>query len=489
VKLTLCFNGAWRQSRAGSVVAKRRRNKIKRSDSGADSVARTADRAIDLPAIDFRNLRPHSGSRQNGFEELCVQIFHSECESSGEFHRVEGAGGDGGVEAYVVCDDKTEIGLQSKWFTLLGPPQWRQIDESVNAALTKHPRLSEYRIAIPLNRTPSQLKVWRDRLRKWRKQVKHRVRFVWLGKSELSDLLARPPHRELLLYWFGLPQFTGEWMDGVNDLSIQNLDRRYSPKQHVDTEAGRLIETFAWSPTFIESMKRSLIELVHAWRSCSDALRIDMSDQPVRNQASRLVSETERLIGAELPSMMKHPISAAIADADAVIGTWEKLHLEVDELDRAAKKSKLEGGGASPTRDFQFLLFASRQFGDKLRQWRDLLDRSSLADGRRVLLLGEAGTGKSHLIASVVRHSRKRGQPALFLLGEQFMGTDEPWAQAVRVMGWDTSAEWLLSALNQAGALAGQPALVCIDALNESDHRSLWVSHLNGFAAKLNSSP
>jgi len=465
------------------IVGNRRDNSIRLAESGGHRPVRGTGRGTELPPIEFENIRPHSGSQQIGFEELGVQIFRSECESSGDFHRVEGTGGDGGVEAYVVRGDNSEIGLQCKWFKLLGPAQWRQLDESVNTALIKHPKLSEYRIAIPLNRTPGQLKLWKDHERKWQKKSERHIHFVWLGKSELSDLLSRPPHRELLLYWFGLPQFTHEWMGGAIDLAIQNLDRRYSPKQHVDTEAGRLIEAFAWSPTFTESMKRLLVELVNAWRKCSDALRGNTFEQPIQSQASRLTVEVGRLTAAELPAMRKRSVAAALADADGAMRTWEKLHREVDELHCAAKKATPRD--ASPARDYQFFLLASSRFGDTLRGWRQFLDRSLLADKSHVLLLGDAGTGKSHLIASVVEHARGRRQPALFLLGEQFTGTDEPWAQAARVLGWDTNAEWLLSALNQAGALAGRPALVCIDALNESEHRNLWVSHLNGFAAKL----
>jgi hypothetical protein len=88
------------------------------------------------------------GSQAKGFEELVCQIFRQDTQTQGTYHRLEGAGGDGGVEAYVIRADGTKVGLQSKFFDGLGASQWKQIEKSVHAAITNHPELVEYRIAI-----------------------------------------------------------------------------------------------------------------------------------------------------------------------------------------------------------------------------------------------------------------------------------------------------------------------------------------------------
>jgi hypothetical protein len=53
-----------------------------------------------LPEIRFSAIRAHTGSQTKGFEELVSQIFRLDTQTQGIYHRVEGAGGDGGVEAY-----------------------------------------------------------------------------------------------------------------------------------------------------------------------------------------------------------------------------------------------------------------------------------------------------------------------------------------------------------------------------------------------------
>ncbi len=114
-----------------------------------------------LPDIDFSKIRPHHKTQHGGFEELSVQLFRSSLDDFVEFTRVEGAGGDEGVEAFAVLEDGEEIGLQAKYFDKLGATQWRQINKSVEAALEHHPALVEFRVAVPLNRTPANTKVGR----------------------------------------------------------------------------------------------------------------------------------------------------------------------------------------------------------------------------------------------------------------------------------------------------------------------------------------
>src|SRR6266498_351091 len=139
-----------------------------------------------LPEIDFERIRPHRGTRHGGFEELSVQLLRSDVAGAVELTRVEGAGGDGGVEAFVVLSGGGEIGLQAKFFNRLGAKQWQQISKSVSSAFDNHRDLLEYRVAVPLDRTPGQKKKWDLLVKQWRtlattKGLRRKIKFVWCG--------------------------------------------------------------------------------------------------------------------------------------------------------------------------------------------------------------------------------------------------------------------------------------------------------------------
>jgi hypothetical protein len=133
-----------------------------------------------MPEIDFSKIRPHRGTKHGGFEELSVQLFRSSVTDAVEFTRVEGAGGDGGVEAFVTMVNSKKIGLQAKYFDRLDTKQWRQISESITSAFENHPNLIEYRVAVPLDRTPGQKSKWDSLTKQWKalalKNVRRRTR-------------------------------------------------------------------------------------------------------------------------------------------------------------------------------------------------------------------------------------------------------------------------------------------------------------------------
>jgi len=74
-----------------------------------------------------------------------------------------------------------------------------------------------------------------------------------------------------------------------------------------------------------------------------------------------------------------------------------------------------------------------------------------LANVPALLLVGDAGTGKTHLFCDVADQRLKRGLPTVVLLGEQF-NNDEPWSQIIKLLGLSCSRkEELLGALESAG--------------------------------------
>ena len=114
--------------------------------------------------IKFQNIQVKECKSQNdAFEELCIQIFQyfgtkNGWENDSCFISKNGKGGDAGVEAYWKFDGDKEYDIQAKFFDKLDDTQWKQIDNSVNEALNKHPNLIKYYISIPLNRTDKKIK-------------------------------------------------------------------------------------------------------------------------------------------------------------------------------------------------------------------------------------------------------------------------------------------------------------------------------------------
>ena len=160
----------------------------------------------ELLNIDFSKIRNHDGSQDNGFEELICQLAHlSPPDNADYFVRKDGAGGDAGVECYWKLTDGSEHAWQAKYFlSNLEASQWKQISESVESALVKHPDLTKYYVCLPRDWNDSRKKgrgeklinsnwdKWVEHVEKWSKLAKEKgmnVQFTYWCKHEISLML------------------------------------------------------------------------------------------------------------------------------------------------------------------------------------------------------------------------------------------------------------------------------------------------------------
>lgn len=91
---------------------------------------------------DFSKIHPFAHGQRMSFEELVCQLARHESFPDGSIYkRVEGAGGDGGVEAYWTKPNGKKTGYQAKYFLRSGDIDWEQIDKSVTQAIAIHPEL------------------------------------------------------------------------------------------------------------------------------------------------------------------------------------------------------------------------------------------------------------------------------------------------------------------------------------------------------------
>ena len=164
-------------------------------------------------AVDLKDIRPLNGTQHESFEELCCQLASFEgVPASSVFRRKRGAGGDAGVECYWLLPNGDEVAWQTKYLFSLGEGEWKQLDQSVETALVKHPRLVSYTVSLPIDRAEarkeratkargrsvkerSAMDRWDEHVAKWTTWAvkrKRRVEFRYWGQHEILERLSRP---------------------------------------------------------------------------------------------------------------------------------------------------------------------------------------------------------------------------------------------------------------------------------------------------------
>jgi hypothetical protein len=458
--------------------------------------------------IDWNAIRPLHGERHKGFEELCAQLAHAESPAGSHFVRTGTP--DAGVECYTILTDNSEWGWQSKCFDRLGNSQWSQLDHSIRTAIEKHPRLVRYFICIPFDRPDARTdgqksakERWDEHVVKWTKWASNfgrTIEFVYWGNHELLERLTLPQHVGRVRFWFDMRGFDEAWFSARLDEALRTAGPRYTPEIHVDLSIAGEFEAFGRTKRFFDSVK------AHA-RKVREKFRISEysesnSAEPTLDAATAALSSKVHAVLAELGALEVQPVGSlpfkeiaehvAIAEAAAeeIVGL-----LAEREREQEAKPDAMTGTRASPTsyRNNPFRDRGIRVLGlsSELRIAREALTHAErIAGGAVMLLLGAAGTGKTHLLCDVARQRITAGQPTVLLMGQWFVSNDAPWTQVLQQLDLaDLSAEEFVGALESAAQAAGSRALVLIDAINEGAGRNIWPSHLAAFLAHLARSP
>jgi hypothetical protein len=435
-------------------------------------------------SVNWDNIRPLNGSQQLAFEELCCQLAASEPYSNDStFWRVSAP--DAGVECYWCLPDGKEHGWQAKFFR--SPPtgqQWQQLDRSVKTALAKHPRLIRYTVCLPIDRSAPHTKGkksfmdnWDAHVRKWEKWGKRKrdsLKICYWGQHEILGTLSEVEHRGRVFFWFNQETFTPSWFDGRFEETRANVGPRYSPELNVNLPIASLFDCLGRT---------------RAFHSTVDSLGKEINDS-----SRRLLQTLNRYFKT---SKLESSIQSLLENLANVHQSFPRS-IDSDELDRLALVAmgfmdKFDKELEAYKKDSDFFAYAKYCLGALNRCLRKLMvfaDGKECASANRQLLVvvGEAGVGKTHLLCDVTANRLRSGLPTLLLLGAQFHD-EEPWSQIVHLLGLTCSRDEFLGALNAAGQLTGSRALVLIDAMNEGEGPRFWNKFVPGMIATIKRYP
>ncbi len=455
-----------------------------------------------MTPIDFRNIRPIRNSANNGFEELCCQL--AACEPAPDGSRfVRNGTPDGGVEAYWILPDNSKHGWQAKFFDTLGKPQWQQLDESVTTALDSHPTLTHYTICLRFDlpdaragRGKSMRQKWDERVRQWTQAATERGRTVtfdlW-GSHELLTRLSHAQHAGRRWFWFGGTDLSKEWFACHLDEVIAAAGPRYSSELSIDLPISLRFASLGYTVDFRNRLVQVRREYRNEMNKAVDSLKTMSADTEVTAAIEAFALAGHALFGAlsrfgeDLPPVSLHHevVNQALQARD----TAERVAQELNRLSSADSSATPTASDPHNRDRYQRQYYHLDTFTTALQTVEDFIDESSakLACRPALLLAGEAGTGKTHLLCDVARLRHAADLPTIVLLGQQ-LGRGPIWAQILHRLGLNCTRDEFLGALETAAETVGGRALILLDAINEASEVA-WRDELPGMLAVIAQHP
>ncbi len=456
--------------------------------------------------LNWANLRILNGAQSDGFEELCSQLARVEVPDDAEFIRKGSP--DGGVECYCRLENSEEWGWQAKFFREpLGDSQWRQLDESVKTALKAHPNLVRYFVCVPRNpadggspENTTELRRWKTRVAKWEGWASDHgmaVEFEWWGTSELALRLSQESQAGRFRFWFGpAGQFSSEWFGKNFKRAVVAAGPRYTPKVHVDVPLLEDLESFGRSDipcSAVRNVAKNIRQTptYHLRRLADEEATMEITAlQGVGQSVDNVV---ESLYGMRCQPNEKWPLSEVIEgiqNARKLLQECEApLSAAAEEFTQPAKAEE-----SSPAHRFNPYSEAAYQVRALERVLWNALDTlwslDQVVNCDLMIVTGEAGSGKTHLLCDIAKRRLAGGSPTVILMGQQFTTRESPWIQGRAQLDLgDLSLEEFVGALEAAAQAADCRALLMIDAINEGEGSAIWWPHLASFLTHLQASP
>lgn len=427
---------------------------------------------MSLPDIDFTAIRLHRGLRSDAFEELCCQLASDEAGRLGARFIRKGRGADAGLEAFAVVGDD-EIGWQVKYYWGVDEAL-ASLSGSLETALTKHPKMNRFIACLPFDLADGRKNGETTALQKWQAwhdaetakatKLKRTILIECWSASDLKKRLidgAHGPGR--IAFWFDEAFLSPDWFRQKFARAQRDLGARYTPEASVALPLRHAILATTRDPAF--------------------AMELERLHGEIRDARSRVGPPTDQ-VGIDALAAADRVIRSLKAAADLTVEDYPQHALAKDlEMTEAALAEWRRAAYSATLRNDDLVRGISRLHSRTVEAWRRLASsRWRLVNARRLLIFGEGGRGKSHLLADVCQQQIAGGRPALLILAHK-LRNEEPWAQIVSALDLPRHLrrEEFLSALNAAAHAAGVRALVAVDGLNERDGAAIWSSHLAAF--------
>ncbi|WP_367155445.1 AVAST type 2 anti-phage system protein Avs2 [Methylomonas sp. HYX-M1] len=429
---------------------------------------------------DLLKIRSLNGSQHYGFEELCCQLASLEPRVVGDEFLRKGHGSDAGVECYVRQADGTETGWQAKFFDKFESGQITQLTESFRQAIEKHPKLTRYIVCLPIdlkdgrtgkNKTEGQRWIDWKTTRLSELSEDRNIEIILWQATDIRERLHRndPFYAGRMCFFFDELRFTPVWFSRHINAASNSLGSRYTPQFHISLPIRQVFLGISRSPWLEEQREYFIKSLI---KRCNDFKQKNIPEtdlQALLNQSAKLID----LLNQSFPVTKSYPTAEWCSQIQPIQIIVNQCQAHLWHI-RSEEKDKSEIDKISSA------LNDVDTFGQTLEEISEKLSSDTwiLANEQAVLLYGEAGTGKSHLLADIANDAIKKGYPAIFLINSQFFLQD-PRTQILEQLDLrHISFSTFLGALDAAGQAAGVRALLIIDALNERFGVEIWPQYL-----------
>lgn len=260
---------------------------------------------------------------------------------------------------------------------------------------------------------------------------------------------------------------------------------RYTPELNVDLPIAEIFDGISRTESFYTSIRKHYGKLNREFNRLSSKYE-NSEIQKTYNAFKHDISPLSKLLGSikyyntkDIPWIKINCLAKKASDIGWKLS--ENLRDEKAKVDKEKTEDK-QGYQQSASERFGSAIHYLYEVQKELRhEDLSLNAKAKLSNVPFLLLSGEAGSGKTHLLCDVMkdRITRNKTLPSVLVFGELFTTNADPFVQIIHQLGLQLNKKQFLRQLNNAGKQSACRAIIGIDALNETRQRNFWKRNLN----------
>lgn len=305
------------------------------------------------------------------------------------------------------------------------------------------------------------------------------VKVILWNSSELLQRMMKPENEGMRYYWFNNEEFTVTWFHNQLESTINDLGPRYSPELNVQLEINEKFEYLRRSSKVYLSIQRIRKAFIKTGRNyVNEIIKANIYEQQGREKLLRIIESVSEQLKMNEYKEMQLLAFECISDELKKI---EDINHEISNVIFSRMSHDFY--------DSEFYK-AYSEFENTIYEIEGLIKGDwCLLNNPVMLVLGDAGTGKSHLLADICKNVLREGNQAILILGDYFISSVNPKEQIKQLFQSNLSYSAILGILNAIGQANGERIIFALDALNEGEGSLIWPKFLRGMITEVKRFP
>ena len=408
---------------------------------------------------------------EKAFEELSYLLFCAEFENRIGLFRYKNQTG---IETEPIVKDGVAYSFQAKYYT-------KSIDKkgiinSIKKAKSKNNNLnviylyiySEFAESkIPNKKKPDyQINIEAE-------AQKIGVEIDWRVPSHFELQLALPKNKYIYDIFFGDNGLDEDFFINQVEREVKNLGPRFNEKLNFELPIAKIFNSISKKNEYYQN----IVTEIDKWLTEKGYRRLKNNEL-----LSELETEFETLRQEIYNWLIEFQQFNFVETEIALLPLIEKIRIFNQKI--SDKQHELWNKEyAEKENKFDSELSRLREIQNANHGFIDTIDNLNinLANQPTLIIQGEAGCGKSHLLGDIATNRKKEYLPTILLLGTTFNNSNTIEKNILNKLDLTCSFTDFLKNLNSIGLLINSRVLILIDAINEGAGADLWKNQIAGF--------